>query len=168
MKTHEEKIYPGHPKSIETILKVDEDTIITGSSDGLVRVMSVQPNKLLGVLGDHDGFPIEKLLFSAGRHFVGSLCHDNYIRLWDVSILRDDDNDGDDDDNEMQQDDGSMKISSTRAETVDGGNGSEDDWEDMSDSDDSDDDDEDSDEDDNGGGKQRLFKTENEKFFEDL
>ena len=29
--------FPGHPESVEAILKVDEDTVLTGSSDGIVR-----------------------------------------------------------------------------------------------------------------------------------
>ena len=53
--------FPGHPHSIDAIVKVDEDTIITGSSDGMLRVLSVHPNKLLGLLGEHDEYPIERL-----------------------------------------------------------------------------------------------------------
>jgi WD repeat-containing protein 55 len=29
--------FPGHPESIDTIVKIDEDTVLTGSSDGIVR-----------------------------------------------------------------------------------------------------------------------------------
>lgn len=29
--------FPGHPESVEALLKVDEDTVLTGSSDGIVR-----------------------------------------------------------------------------------------------------------------------------------
>lgn len=29
--------FPGHPDSVEAVLKVDEDTILTGSSDGIIR-----------------------------------------------------------------------------------------------------------------------------------
>ncbi len=40
---------------MDAILKYDEDSILTGSSDGLIRIVSVQPNKMLGVLGEHAG-----------------------------------------------------------------------------------------------------------------
>lgn len=80
-------IFPGHAQSIDAILKIDEDTIMTGCSDGVVRIVQIHPNKVLGVLGHNDGFPVEDLSFSAGRKFVGSLSHDNYIRLWDASVL---------------------------------------------------------------------------------
>lgn len=78
--------YPGHPQSIDAILKIDEDTVLTGSSDGLVRAVQLLPNSLLGVLGGHDGFPVEALGWSAGRKMLGSVSHDEYIRLW-VSLV---------------------------------------------------------------------------------
>ena len=37
------------------MLKVDESTVLTGSSDGLIRVVSLMPNRLLGVVGDMCG-----------------------------------------------------------------------------------------------------------------
>lgn len=40
---------------MDALLKYDEDTVLTGSSDGLIRVVSLQPNKMLGVLGEHAG-----------------------------------------------------------------------------------------------------------------
>jgi hypothetical protein len=45
----------GHPESVTALLRYDEDSILTGSSDGLIRVLSIQPNKMLGVLGEHSG-----------------------------------------------------------------------------------------------------------------
>ena len=42
----------GHPGSIDTMIKYDEDTIITGSEDGLIRGVSVLPNKIIAILGD--------------------------------------------------------------------------------------------------------------------
>lgn len=34
----------GHPNSVECMLKVDENTLITGAEDGFVRGISVYPN----------------------------------------------------------------------------------------------------------------------------
>ena len=42
----------GHPNSIDTMIMYDEDTIITGSEDGLIRVVSVLPNKIVAILSD--------------------------------------------------------------------------------------------------------------------
>ena len=38
-----------------------QETILTGSSDGLIRLCSIFPNKLLGVVGSHDDFPVEAM-----------------------------------------------------------------------------------------------------------
>jgi len=42
----------GHPNSIDCIAKYDEDTIITGCEDGLVRAVSVLPNRILAIISD--------------------------------------------------------------------------------------------------------------------
>ena len=42
----------GHPNSIDTMIMYDDDTIITGSEDGLIRVVSVLPNKIVAILSD--------------------------------------------------------------------------------------------------------------------
>ena len=72
------------------MLKVDESTVLTGSSDGLIRVVSLMPNRLLGVVGDHDDFPVETMRYSADRTLVASLSHDLVVRFWDVSCFLDD------------------------------------------------------------------------------
>ena len=43
--------FPGHPRSIDAIMKLDEDTILTGSSDGLIRVVGI----IAGLGCDEDG-----------------------------------------------------------------------------------------------------------------
>ena len=42
----------GHAGAIDTMIKYDEDTVITGCEDGLVRAVSVLPNKIIAILGD--------------------------------------------------------------------------------------------------------------------
>jgi WD repeat-containing protein 55 len=167
--------FPGHPASIDAILKVDEDTILTGSSDGLIRVVSIHPDKLIGLLGDnHEGFPIERLQFSCDRRHVGSVTHDNYIRLWDATILSEDHDPGGDSDGvatELLLSTGALKQPE-----------SDDEWEDMDEEmkeeDDSDDDDSDSDDSDveESGQKGKTksdklsgrLKNDTERFFDDL
>jgi WD40 repeat protein len=167
--------FPGHPASVDALLKVDEDTVLTGSSDGLIRAVSIHPDKFLGVLGSHEGFPVEKLQFNADKSYVGSLTHDPVIRLWDARVLRED-YDSDDDETKMASAPVAQATSGT-LETEQQAD-SDDDWEDMDDdmevdSDDGKDSDDSDEEEDDGGGKQGSklagrFKTENEKFFEDL
>jgi WD40 repeat protein len=169
--------FPGHPQSIDALLKIDEDTLLTGSSDGVVRIVQIHPDRMLGVLGDNDGFPVEKLKFSSGRKLVGSVSHDTLIRLWDASILIEEDVDEDDGkgDSSMEDIDDVSNAefagaSASAAVTARLKNGSDDEWEDMDDSDDSmDKDSDDSDDsDEEMQDKKPKFKTENEQFFSDL
>lgn len=73
------------------MVKLDEDTIVTGSSDGLLRILSLQPNKMLGVLGAHADYPIERLTLSEDARWLASASHDSTIKVWDLSVLHDDD-----------------------------------------------------------------------------
>ena len=182
--------FPGHPNSIDALLKVDEDTLLTGSGDGLIRIVNIQPDKLLGVLGVHNGFPVEALRYSSNREYVASLSHDALIRMWDGSLLRDDDSDDEDNNDEEKEEDDAVEVMrKTGAGLARAAAESDDEWDDddedsddedkdedrkpaakddSNNSSDSDDSDSDDDDDNRGGKKPRLFKTEAEKFFEDL
>jgi WD40 repeat protein len=170
------------------LLKLDESTVLSGSSDGLIRVVGVQPSKLYGLVGDHDGFPVERMAWSKDRCLIGTVSHDHKVRFWDTAYLHDDDDDGDDDDGggaeEVEGEDHTnpelLAAMRTRAAaTAAGGDddSDEDGWEDedgddgsgkgsMSDSDD------DSDQGSSGGGGgsrgAAQFKTPAQNFFQDL
>lgn len=80
--------FPGHPQSVQSILKLDENRLLTGSSDGIIRVVNIHPNKLLGMVGEHEeDFPIEKLCITEDRRVISSISHDNCVRLWSVAHL---------------------------------------------------------------------------------
>lgn len=85
--------FPGHPDTIDSILKVDESTVITGSGDGLIRIVSIHPNKMLGVLGDHEEFPVEGMDRSFDDRLLSTFAHDEVVRFWDISMLLDDEAD---------------------------------------------------------------------------
>uniref|UniRef100_K3WEM9 Uncharacterized protein n=1 Tax=Globisporangium ultimum (strain ATCC 200006 / CBS 805.95 / DAOM BR144) TaxID=431595 RepID=K3WEM9_GLOUD len=146
--------FPGHPDSVETVLKVDEDTILTGSSDGIIRVVQVHPNKLLGLIGDHEDFPVEMLKFSHDKRLVGSVSHTNKVHFWDVGYLFDDDGDDDGEAAAAAEDDGTTGFEDAEMRDADS------------------DSDSDSDSDggnfNGGGGGRRALPTANEKFFSDL
>ena len=42
--------FPGHPSSVDALLPLEEDIVMTGSSDGVIRIISILPNKMLGAL----------------------------------------------------------------------------------------------------------------------
>ena len=89
--------FPGHPGSVDAMAKVDEDTLLTGSSDGLIRIVSVLPNKAIGIVGEHlADNPIERLcLEPENRRVALSVSHDNVVKLWHVGELLEDDDDED-------------------------------------------------------------------------
>jgi WD40 repeat protein len=69
----------GHPASVDCIIKLGEDTVVTGSSDGFIRLVDILPHRIRGVLGEHQGFPIEALELS------GTL--GMWVCVWMVSLL---------------------------------------------------------------------------------
>ncbi|KAJ1983803.1 WD domain repeat-containing protein 55 [Dimargaris verticillata] len=79
--------FPGHPESVDTLCRVNDDTLLTGSSDGIIRAISIQPNSLVGVVGSHSSYPIERLDFSPDFDYLASLSHDNEVKLWSVKHL---------------------------------------------------------------------------------
>eukprot|EP00941_MAST-03F_sp_MAST-3F-sp1_P006175 g6175.t1 len=99
--------FPGHPESVDSIVKIDENTLATGSSDGIIRRVELQPNRLRGVIGAHDDFPIEELCFSADKTILASCSHDNEVRFWAVNEDEDEDSDEeeDSDDDDFDSDD---------------------------------------------------------------
>ena len=204
-------MFPGHPSSVDALLKVDENTLLTGSSDGLIRVVQLHPDKFLGILnegadgrasgssddpdshGAHGGYPVEQLKYNSNKDVVGSISHDNFVRLWDARILKDDNNDDDDDEDdeeeESDEDNDDLKPSATvRAKAVstatkktntNGKDNSDDEWEDMDNKDDDDDDDNSGDDSDDSDDstpepetvndrRKKKLKTDNDKFFDDM
>lgn len=86
-------ILSSHPSSIDALCSLPpsflesaasfpgmENTVLTGSSDGLVRAVQVLPTRLIGVVADHGELPVERLAVGGG---IGALS------------LADESNDGD-------------------------------------------------------------------------
>ena len=57
--------FPGHPASVDTLVAVTEDMVLTGSSDGVIRVISILPNKMLGAFLSGRGRHTQPLLTRA-------------------------------------------------------------------------------------------------------
>jgi WD40 repeat protein len=80
----------GHPSSVDSICKLDENAICTGGSDGLLRLISIAPQNFEGILGDHgQDFPIECVKMNHDDKFLGSCGHDLQLRFWNVQFLFD-------------------------------------------------------------------------------
>eukprot|EP00927_Polykrikos_kofoidii_P081048 TRINITY_DN78172_c0_g1_i1.p1 TRINITY_DN78172_c0_g1~~TRINITY_DN78172_c0_g1_i1.p1 ORF type:complete len:382 (-),score=72.79 TRINITY_DN78172_c0_g1_i1:71-1216(-) len=82
----------GHPESVDAMVKLTEDCILTGSSDGYIRVVSVykaqMPNQVLGLLGQHGEFPVESLALSPdGGLLISASPHGQpAVRLWSTEV----------------------------------------------------------------------------------
>jgi len=93
---------PGHPHSIDALSPIPSrypnaaSTILTGSSDGLVRVVELLPSKLVGVVADHGDFPVERVKVdrSGEGDWVGSVGHEEVLKLTDLrEVFEDEDSD---------------------------------------------------------------------------
>ena len=89
-------LFPGHPQSIDTIVKLDEDTVFTGSSDGIIRIVQIHPNQLLGIVGEHSRYPLECIAVSGDKTYLASCSHDNFVRFWNIAYLYEQDSDEED------------------------------------------------------------------------
>nr|AIZ68147.1 WD repeat-containing protein 55 [Ornithogalum saundersiae] len=79
----------GHTQPVNSLLKLDEDTVISGSEDGLIRLVGVLPNRIIQPLAEHSDYPIEGIAFSHDRKHLGSISHDQMLKLWDLQELLD-------------------------------------------------------------------------------
>ena len=60
----------GHSESVGNIVKYDDDCVITACSDGLIRLISVYPHRLLHVIGSHDLLSIDYLSLSHDKSYL--------------------------------------------------------------------------------------------------
>ncbi|KAK2404014.1 WD repeat-containing protein [Trifolium repens] len=73
--------------SIDAILKLDEDRIITGSENGMINLVGILPNRIIQPIAEHSEYPVECLAFSHDRKFLGSIAHDQMLKLWDLDNI---------------------------------------------------------------------------------
>lgn len=93
---------PRHPHSIDALCTLpssypsSHSTILTGSSDGLIRVVQLLPTKLLGIVADHGDFPVERVVVDrAGEgRWVGSVGHEDVLKLTDLKDIFEDEGEG--------------------------------------------------------------------------
>ncbi|EMD37007.1 hypothetical protein CERSUDRAFT_137412 [Gelatoporia subvermispora B] len=97
---------PGHPHSVDALCTIPsrypsaQSTILTGSSDGIMRAVQLFPTKLLGVVADHGDFPVERIAIDQngeGR-WVGSAGHEEVLKLTDLNEVFEDDEEEEEED----------------------------------------------------------------------
>ncbi|CAN6834615.1 unnamed protein product, partial [Brassica oleracea var. botrytis] len=68
------------PNSVDVLLKLDEDRVITGCDNGIISLVGILPNRIIQPIGSHE-FPIEDLLaLSHDNKFLGSTAHDSMLK----------------------------------------------------------------------------------------
>lgn len=77
----------GHPDAIGDMCSVDDNTLLTGSDDGLLRLINIHPNRMIGVLGIPFELPIEKLILDPISRTLVCSSYDSFIRCFDASCL---------------------------------------------------------------------------------
>lgn len=84
------RVCTGHPDQVDAVVAFDQDTIITGCNDGMIRVLALQPNQFLHVLGSHpDGLGVEALALGPGHHLLASVSQDEHAYVWSLNALHD-------------------------------------------------------------------------------
>lgn len=75
------------PNPVDALLKLDEDRLITGSYNGLISLVGILPNRIIQPIAEHSEYPVERLAFSHDKKILGSISHDQVLKLWDMDEL---------------------------------------------------------------------------------
>lgn len=62
-----------------------------GLSDGIICIVSILLNKMIGVIGEYVDFFVECFVFLYDWNILGSVFYDNILKFWDVKYLYEDD-----------------------------------------------------------------------------
>ncbi|CAO2842789.1 unnamed protein product [Amaranthus hypochondriacus] len=123
------------PNPVDALLKYDEDRLVTGSSNGIISLVGILPNKIIQPIAEHSEYPVERLAFSHDKKILGSISHDNTVKLWNMDELLQgpstvtkngtaaSDSDNDSDSDGMDVDSDLPKARGTKRKNVGNGNG---------------------------------------------
>eukprot|EP00736_Rhodelphis_marinus_P003552 Rmarinus@m.7202 len=109
--------FVGHPVSVDAITKISEHMIVTGASDGMLRVVTIHPNDLLCVLGEHEDAVVQCLATSSNESLLVSSASDGTVKIWDMDEFRDALEASDDDDEDEGHSDGETAAGSANLAT---------------------------------------------------
>uniref|UniRef100_A0A7N0UKX3 WD repeat-containing protein 55 n=1 Tax=Kalanchoe fedtschenkoi TaxID=63787 RepID=A0A7N0UKX3_KALFE len=75
------------PNSVDALLKFDEDRLIAASENGIISLVGILPNRVIQPIAEHSEYPVERLAFSHDQKYLGSISHDNFLKLWDMDEI---------------------------------------------------------------------------------
>jgi len=78
---------PGHPMSVDALASLSEDVLLTGASDGTVRIVTayhaVHGNRIVAEVAQHGSYPIERIALSSDAAFFATASHGQpAVKLW--------------------------------------------------------------------------------------
>ncbi|CAL7945156.1 unnamed protein product [Xylocopa violacea] len=73
-------------KSINCMIPITENIVITGGEDGILRATSLFPHHHVGVVGQHD-LSIEALDVNGDGSIIASSSHNNDVKFWNVKYF---------------------------------------------------------------------------------
>ncbi|XP_051534058.1 WD repeat-containing protein 55 [Myxocyprinus asiaticus] len=76
-------------ESVDCIVPITDSILCAASMDGVIRAISILPNRVVGSIGQHVGEPIEEIARSRDTRFLASCAHDQLIKFWDISSIPD-------------------------------------------------------------------------------
>lgn len=78
--------YVGQKHSIQCMVPVTQNIVITSGEDGMLRAAHMFPQCQLGIVGQHR-LPVDCLDISHDGQFVASCSHDNDVKFWNISYF---------------------------------------------------------------------------------
>ncbi|RZB79178.1 hypothetical protein D0Y65_029504 [Glycine soja] len=73
--------------SIDAMLKLNEDRIITGSENRIINLVGILPNRVIQPIAEHSEYPVEGLAFSHDRKFLGSIAYDQMLKALIMLVI---------------------------------------------------------------------------------
>lgn len=82
-----ERIDTKHKDTVDCICRISANLIATGSQDGTIRAIHLEPNRSLGEIGDHqDG--VQQILLSHDEQFLISCAMDGEVKFWPIDDIK--------------------------------------------------------------------------------
>ncbi|CAG9862969.1 unnamed protein product [Phyllotreta striolata] len=81
-------IFPGPKTSINALMPITENIVVTACEDGNLRASHLFPHRHLGIVGQHN-MPVENVDICNSGQFLASSSHNNDIRFWNIQYFED-------------------------------------------------------------------------------
>lgn len=81
-------LFPGPKVSINSLVPITEDIVVTACDDGVLRATHVLPNRHLGKVGHHS-MSVEKVDISRSGKFIASCSANSDIKFWNIQYFED-------------------------------------------------------------------------------